>query len=104
MALKSAPLIHRRAFEKRGEPLALDVGGSLTLDSQHLIVPALRGVGLAYTTEIAVAPDVSAGRLIRLLGDWTPPYPDLSLYLPANRHRPAGLQAFIGVVREVMSR
>jgi DNA-binding transcriptional LysR family regulator len=33
-----------------------------------------------------------------------PPYPGLSLYYPANRHRPAGLQAFIGVVREVMSR
>jgi DNA-binding transcriptional LysR family regulator len=76
----------------------------LALDSQHLIVEAaLQGVGLAYTTEFAVAPDVAAGRLIRVLEDWTPPYPGLSLYCPANRHKPAGLLAFIGVVREAMT-
>ena len=97
--------IFRWQFEKRGESLVIDVGGSITLDSQHLIVEAaLQGVGLAYASEFAVAPDIAAGRLIRVLEDWTPPYPGLSLYYPANRHMPAGLRAFINVVREVVSR
>ena len=90
---------------KRGESVGIDVTGSLTLDSQHLIVEAAlrKGMGLAYTSEFAIAPDVTAGRLIRVLEDWTPPFPGLSLYYPANRHMPAGLRAFINLVREVVS-
>lgn len=90
-------------FMKRGEALRIDVNGSLTLDSQHLIVEAaLQGMGLAYTSEFAIALDIAAGRLIRVLEDWTPPFPGLSLYYPANRHMPAGLRAFINLVREVV--
>lgn len=97
--------IFKWGFEKRGEEHALDVTGSLTLDSQHLIAEAaLHGVGLAYTSEFAVASDIAAGRLIRVLAEWTPRYPGLSLYYPQNRHMPAGLRAFIGVVREVVSK
>ena len=96
--------IFRWEFMKRGESVGIDVTGSLTLDSQHLIVEAaLQGMGLAYTSEFAIAPDVTAGRLIRVLEDWTPPFPGLSLYYPANRHMPAGLRAFINLVREVVS-
>ncbi|WP_330220024.1 hypothetical protein [Pseudomonas nunensis] len=36
-----------------------------------------------------------------MLQDWLPPYPGLCLYYPANRHVPAGLRAFIDLVREV---
>lgn len=97
--------IYKWEFEKRGEEQAIDVSGTLTLVSQHLMIEAaLQGVGLAWTSEFAVAADIAAGRLIRVLEDWTPPYPGLSLYYPANRHVPAGLRAFVGVVREVVSR
>jgi DNA-binding transcriptional LysR family regulator len=89
-------------FERRGQHQIIDVNGPLTLDSHQLIVEAARqGVGLACTSEYSVADEIAAGRLIRVLHDWTPPYPGICLYYPANRHVPAGLRAFIDLVREV---
>ncbi|MFS8066715.1 MAG: hypothetical protein ACMG6S_10120 [Byssovorax sp.] len=38
-----------------------------------------------------------------MLEDWTPAYPGICVYYPGHRHVPAGLRAFIGVVREVTS-
>lgn len=96
--------IYKWEFEKRGEEQEIDVGGSLTLDSHRLMIEAaLQGIGLAWSGESAVAADIAAGRLIRVLEDWTPAYPGLCLYYPANRHVPAGLRAFIGVVRDVIA-
>lgn len=93
--------IFRWQFEKRGHEMAVDVSGSLTLDNHHLMIEAaLEGAGLAWVSEWAVAPDIAQGRLIRVLADWTPPYPGLALYYPGHRHVPAGLRAFIAVVRE----
>jgi DNA-binding transcriptional LysR family regulator len=92
-------------FEKRGEEVLIDVKGPLTLDSYNLMIEvALSGLGLAYVNEWTVAADIAAGRLIRVLEDWTPPFGGLSLYYPSNRHVPAGLRAFIGVIREAALR
>jgi len=57
-----------------------------------MIEAAFQGVGLAWTSEFAVAPDVAAGRLNCVLKDWTPPYPGLCLDYPGHRHVPAGLR------------
>jgi DNA-binding transcriptional LysR family regulator len=59
---------------------------------------------LAYVSEWSVAADLEAGRLSRVLEDWTPAYPGLRLYYPGHRHVPAGLRAFIDLVREANSR
>ncbi|WP_213941274.1 LysR family transcriptional regulator [Pseudomonas sp. dw_612] len=97
--------LYRWEFEKRGHQQIIDVNGPLTLDSHQLIVDAaLQGVGLACTSEHSIAGHLAAGRLIRVLQDWLPPYPGLCLYYPANRHVPAGLRAFIDLVREVYGR
>ncbi|NMO19746.1 LysR family transcriptional regulator [Pyxidicoccus fallax] len=97
--------IHRWEFEKRGEEVAVDVKGSLTLDHDELrLQAALKGVGLAYLSEWAVAPYVASGKLIRVLEDWTPAWPGLRLYYPGHRHVPAGLRAFVGVIRELRAR
>lgn len=97
--------IYRWEFQKRGQPQVIDVNGPLTLDSHQLIVEAaLQGVGLACTSELSIADEIASGQLIRVLQDWTPPYPGLCLYYPANRHVPAGLRAFIELVREVDAR
>ncbi|MEB0223264.1 LysR family transcriptional regulator [Pseudomonas sp. 10S4] len=97
--------LYRWEFEKRGQQQIIDVNGPLTLDSHQLIVDAaLQGVGLACTNEHSIAGHLAAGRLIRVLQDWLPPYPGLCLYYPANRHVPAGLRAFIELVREVFGR
>jgi DNA-binding transcriptional LysR family regulator len=97
--------IYRWEFEKHGEKQEIDVKGSLTLDNHNLMIEAaLEGVGLAWCSEWAVARHITAGRLIRVLGDWSPAYPGLCLYYPGHRHVPAGLRAFIAVIREMLPR
>lgn len=92
--------LYRWEFERRGESLALDVPGSLTLDESDLMLRAARaGAGLAYISEWSVAEDIAAGRLVQVLDDWTPPYPGLNLYYPGRRHQPAKLRAFIELIR-----
>jgi DNA-binding transcriptional LysR family regulator len=101
MRLPSGKLYHWE-FEKRGEAFALDVTGALTLGSAELRVEAaLAGLGLAYVLESSVADHLAAGRLVRVLEDWTPTFPGLRLYYPGHRHVPAGLRALIEVVREL---
>ncbi len=91
-------------FEKRGEALAVDVNGPLILDSHHLLIEAaVEGLGLAWTSEFAVREELADGRLVRVLEDWTPSYPGLCLYYPGHRHVPAGLRAFISLIREAMA-
>jgi DNA-binding transcriptional LysR family regulator len=92
-------------FEKRGEQLAIDIKGSLTLNESNLMLEAARnGIGLAYLSDWQVADDLAQGSLIRVLEDWTPPFPGLRLYYPGHRHVPAGLRAFIGIIRETTAR
>ncbi|WP_114240109.1 LysR family transcriptional regulator [Dyella sp. C9] len=94
---------YRWEFEKHGEAVSIDVPGPLTLSQWELMVEAaLHGVGVAYASEWSVAAHLAAGRLERVLEDWTPPFPGLALYYPGHRHVPAGLRAFVEVVREVM--
>jgi DNA-binding transcriptional LysR family regulator len=96
--------IYKWEFEKRGEEQAVDVSGSLTLDSHHLMLEAaLQGAGIAWTNDFAASAHIASGSLIRVLEDWTPSYPGLRLYYPANRHMPAGLRAFVNIVREIVS-
>ncbi len=40
--------------------------------------------------------DIEAGRLMRVLEDWTPPFAGLCLYYPERRNPLAALMAFIG--------
>ncbi|CAI8778733.1 Uncharacterized HTH-type transcriptional regulator YcaN [Pseudomonas sp. IT-P12] len=94
--------LYRWEFVKRGQQQVIDVDGTLTLDSQHLIVDAaLKGIGIICVNESSIAEHLDAGRLIRTLEDWTPAYPGLCVFHPANRHVPAGLRAFINLVREM---
>ncbi|MGC3961970.1 MAG: LysR family transcriptional regulator [Rhodocyclaceae bacterium] len=100
MRLPSGKL-YRWEFSRRGESATVDVPGMLTLDDMASIRDAaLAGVGLAYMSEWHVGEDIEAGRLIRVLEDWTPPSPGLCLYYPGRRHVPPGLRAFIELVRE----
>lgn len=88
-------------FEKRGEEMALDVPGRLTLDSDGLMVEAaVEGVGLAFVSDFWVAGHLAAGTLQAVLEDWTPPFPGLQLYYPRHRHMTAGLRAFVDLLRE----
>ncbi|TWD48844.1 LysR family transcriptional regulator [Agrobacterium vitis] len=92
-------------FEKQGEPVQINVQGPITLDEASLVKAAvIEGMGIGYVIEQDILPDIIAGRLIRLLEDWTPPYPGLCLYYPGRRNLSAGMKAFLELARDFARR
>jgi DNA-binding transcriptional LysR family regulator len=64
--------LFRWKFEKDGEAVQIDVQGSITLDESSLVkIAAKNGVGLGYVMEADVRDYIAAGRLVRVLEDWT---------------------------------
>ena len=97
--------IYRWEFERRGETMAIDVQGPITLDEMGLMREAvLAGVGLAYMSAFNVQADLEAGRLVQVLDAWTPAFPGLALYYPNRRHVSAALRALIDLIKEVRPR
>jgi DNA-binding transcriptional LysR family regulator len=58
------------------------------------------GLGIAYVPESVARPWLDDGRLVTVLEAWCPTIPGLRLYYPGRRHVPAGLRAFIDVLKE----
>ncbi|WP_412731080.1 LysR substrate-binding domain-containing protein [Dyella aluminiiresistens] len=82
--------------------MTLEVESAITLDEPHLLrKAALAGLGLVYLSEYDVEADLAAGRLERVLEDWTPPFDRLALYYPGRRHVPAPLRALIDMIKQV---
>jgi len=93
--------LYRWRFEKDGQLLNLDVAGRLTLDEVSLVQRAvLADFGIGYVIESDVRDDIAAGRLVRLLEDWTPPMPPLCLYYPSRKTPSAAFKALVGMARE----
>jgi DNA-binding transcriptional LysR family regulator len=78
-------------FEKAGRELRVRVDGQLIFNRPDLVVQAaLDGGGLAFVPEDHVIQEVADGRLVRVLGDWCPPFAGYHLYYPSRRqHSPA---------------
>jgi len=95
----------RWEFSRHGDPLSIEVSGPLTLDDPGMMREAALGsAGLAYLAEWYVRDDLAAGRLVRVLLDWTPSYRGLALYYPPGRQLPAGLRAFVDLIHELRER
>ena len=93
--------LYRWEFEKHGQEVAIDVPGVLTLDNPGLMVDAaVDGLGIAYISERSVRAELADGGLLPVLADWCPPIPGLCLYYSGHRHVPAGLRAFIDVLKD----
>jgi DNA-binding transcriptional LysR family regulator len=93
--------LYRWEFEKRGEEIALDVPGRLTLDNDSLMVEAaVEGLGIAFVSDFWVTDQLATGALRAVLEDWTPPFPGLRLYYPPHRHMTAGLRAFVDLLKQ----
>uniref|UniRef100_UPI00310162CA LysR substrate-binding domain-containing protein n=1 Tax=Neorhizobium sp. EC2-8 TaxID=3129230 RepID=UPI00310162CA len=93
--------LFRWRFEKDGTPLQIDVQGAITLDEPSLVrIAAQNGIGLGYIMEADVRDDIAAGRLVRVLEDWTPNLAPLALYYPGRKNPSAAFTAFIQAARE----
>ena len=95
---------YRWEFAKDGEEVRIAVSGPLTCNDPSVrIAAATAGLGLAYLFEHQAALHVEAGRLVRVLEDWTPPYPGCFLYYPGRRNQRPALRAFIDFARSALA-
>jgi DNA-binding transcriptional LysR family regulator len=75
-------------FEKAGRKLNVRVEGQLVFNTASLIVKAaLAGMGLACLPQHVVQGAIDDGRLVRVLGDWCPPFAGYHLYYPSRRQQ-----------------
>jgi DNA-binding transcriptional LysR family regulator len=91
-------------FERDGRALKIKVTGPLTFNEPELMLEAaLDGLGVAYILEQQASQHVSAGRLIRLLDAWTPPFSGYFLYYPSRRQIAPALVVLIAALRRLRS-
>jgi DNA-binding transcriptional LysR family regulator len=77
-------------FVKNGHELKVRAEGPLAFNAIPLILgAALAGLGLAYLPEDVVQEHVAAGRLVRVLADWSPLVTGYHLYYPNRQPGPA---------------
>ncbi len=98
--MTGAGTIYAWEFERGGQALEVRVPGPLAFNEPELMLAAaLDGLGVGYLLDHEVAPHVENGRLVRLLADWTPPFPGFHLYYPSRRQMRPVLTAFLDAVR-----
>jgi DNA-binding transcriptional LysR family regulator len=87
-------------FEKRSREIAVRVEGQLTVNDIAVIrQAALHGVGIAFMPADIARPHIEAGELVRVLADWTPPFPGYHLYYPSRRQQSAAFAALVDALR-----
>src|SRR5918997_1349905 len=92
--------IYKWELEKGEESVAIAVSGSLVLDDEDLVIQAaLDGAGLALVADHRARLHLADGALIRVMEDWTPPFPGFFLYYPHRKQQPAALAAVIDTLR-----
>jgi DNA-binding transcriptional LysR family regulator len=87
-------------FEQGRKAVTVGVNGPLIIDDTNLVIQAaLAGVGLGLAFEEQVAEHLAKRRLVRVLEDWSPPFPGFFMYYPSRRHQPAPLSALVHALR-----
>ncbi|MDU5473317.1 MULTISPECIES: LysR family transcriptional regulator [unclassified Pantoea] len=87
-------------YEQNQERFALDVPGSLTLNSGALMTEAaIAGLGVAYVPQRYAQHGLDRERLVTLLDDWTIASQGIALYFSQHRHMPLALRLFVDTVK-----
>jgi DNA-binding transcriptional LysR family regulator len=87
------------SFTNGEQQVDVAVEGRLTVNDVEMVESmVLLGVGIAYLPAPLVASHIAAGRLIRLMDDWSRPLPGVFLYHPSRHQTPMPLQVFIRFV------
>ncbi len=98
--MTGAGTLYAWEFERGGQTLAVRVSGPLAFNEPDLMLgAALDGLGVAYLLDHEAAPHVASGRLVRLLADWTPPFPGFHVYHSSRRQMRPVLAAFLDTLR-----
>lgn len=87
-------------FEKGARKLNVRVDGQLVFNTAGLIVQAaVAGMGLACLPQDAVKREIEDGKLVRVLGDWCPPFPGYHLYYPSRRQQSPAFALLVEALR-----
>lgn len=87
-------------FEKRGRELKVRVEGQVAFNDARLIIKAAHaGLGLAYVFRDLVEAELSSGKLVEVLADWTPPFTGYHLYYPSRRQQSPALALLVEALR-----
>lgn len=95
---RPAPLRLERAD---APPTTLDIAPRLRVDSRHAQRDAvLAGLGIGENLQIIAAPELAAGRLVRVLTEWTRPPVPVHAVFPSQRYLTPKVRAFVDHARQ----
>ncbi|MBK7332693.1 MAG: LysR family transcriptional regulator [Betaproteobacteria bacterium] len=84
-----------------GSERAVRVAGPIHANNGRMLVAlAAQGAGIALEPDFIVAPEIADGRLVPILGDWTPPAIPVHAAYPSRRHLSAKVRAFVDFLAE----
>ncbi|MES2987938.1 MAG: LysR family transcriptional regulator [Pseudomonadota bacterium] len=87
-------------FGKDGRDLNVRVDGPLILNEIGLVMTAAcNGVGIALVMEDHAEALIKAGKLVRVLEDWCPPFAGYHLYYPDRRQLPPAFALLVTALR-----
>jgi len=87
-------------FDKDGRSITVRVEGQLIFNTMSLALRAvLDGLGLGYCLDDMAAEAIADGRLIRVLEDWSEPFPGYHIYYPSRRLLSPALRLLIDALR-----
>ena len=87
-------------FERDGRELRVRVDGQIVFNSLALAIDAAQaGLGIGISLEDEVREAIAGGRLVRLLEDWTPPFPGYYLYYPSRREMTPAMALVVETLR-----
>ena len=88
----------------RGAEVVVRPTGPLRANNAEALAPALlAGLGVAVQPDFLVWDDLQAGRLVRVLPDWSPPPIALNLVTPPGKLRPPRVTAVIGFLERALT-
>ena len=100
MRLATLGGVYAWEFEKGPREINVRVEGQLTVNDIAVIRrAALEGLGLAFIPEDYAQAHLDSGELIRVLADWTPPFPGYYLYYPSRRQQSPALALLVEALR-----
>jgi len=94
--------VYRWPMERKGKKLEMAVAGPIVSNSEDVMYEAaLQGLGILYAyDDDPIRELISAGRLKRVMADWSSIVPGLFLYYPSRRLPTPALRGFIDCLRD----
>ncbi len=87
---------HQWTFIGPGEPVRIEASGNYQVNNSEALREALiGGCGIARLPTFVAGPDITSGRLVRLLGQYRMPSQTLYAVFPERRHLPAKVRVFL---------